>query len=51
MLQYLQDSKQKAAQMIRAEVQKERQITARKMRHYYLSCLQDLLEEGGQSTG
>ncbi|KAM9376046.1 centrosomal protein of 152 kDa [Pholidichthys leucotaenia] len=51
MLHYLQDSRERAAEMIRREVQKERQDTARKMRHYYLTCLQELLEDGGKATG
>ncbi|XP_029953130.1 centrosomal protein of 152 kDa isoform X2 [Salarias fasciatus] len=51
MLRYLQESRERAADMIRKEVQRERQDTARKMRHYYLSCLQELLEDGGKSTG
>ncbi|KAM4618221.1 centrosomal protein of 152 kDa [Polymixia lowei] len=51
MLRYLQESKERAAEMIRVEVQRERQDTARKMRRYYLTCLQDLLEDGGQTTG
>ncbi|XP_066526078.1 centrosomal protein of 152 kDa [Hoplias malabaricus] len=51
MLHYLQESKERAAEMIRAEVLRERQDTARRMRRYYLTCLQELLEEGGQKTG
>ncbi|XP_030587523.1 centrosomal protein of 152 kDa isoform X2 [Archocentrus centrarchus] len=51
MLRYLQESRERAAEMIRREVQRERQDTARKMRHYYLTCLQELLEDGGQSAG
>lgn len=50
-MRYLQESRERAAAMIRAEVQRERQDTARKMRHYYLSCLQELLEDGGRGTG
>ncbi|KAF3854995.1 hypothetical protein F7725_023050 [Dissostichus mawsoni] len=37
--------------MIRVEVQRERQDTARKMQRYYLTCLQELLEDGGKNTG
>lgn len=48
---YLQESRERAAEAIHAEVQRERRDTARKMRHYYLSCLQELLEDGGKSTG
>ncbi|XP_075998728.1 centrosomal protein of 152 kDa isoform X2 [Genypterus blacodes] len=51
MLRYLQESREQAAEMIRVEVLKERQDTARKMRRYYLTCLQDLLEDGGKATG
>ncbi|CAG05544.1 unnamed protein product, partial [Tetraodon nigroviridis] len=48
---YLQESRERAAEMIRLEVQRERRDTARKMRYYYLSCLQELLQDGGQTTG
>ncbi|KAM9570439.1 centrosomal protein of 152 kDa-like [Salvelinus alpinus] len=51
MLRYLQQSKERAAEVIRVEVMRERQDTARKMRRYYLTCLQELLEDGGQATG
>ncbi|XP_055011387.1 centrosomal protein of 152 kDa isoform X2 [Boleophthalmus pectinirostris] len=51
MMLYLQESRERAAEMIRVEVQRERQDTARKMRHYYLTCLHELLEDGGQTTG
>ncbi|XP_044212391.1 centrosomal protein of 152 kDa [Thunnus albacares] len=51
MLRYLQESRERAAEMIRVEVQRERQDTARKMRRYYLTCLQELLEDGGKTTG
>ncbi|XP_029009041.1 centrosomal protein of 152 kDa isoform X2 [Betta splendens] len=51
MLRYLQESRERAAEMIRVEVQRERQDTARKMRRYYLSCLQELLQDGGKTTG
>ncbi|GAA6221499.1 centrosomal protein of 152 kDa [Lates japonicus] len=51
MLRYLQESRERAAEMIRMEVQRERQDTARKMRRYYLTCLQELLEDGGKTTG
>ncbi|XP_053498224.1 centrosomal protein of 152 kDa isoform X2 [Ictalurus furcatus] len=51
MLRYLQESKERAAELIRAEVLRERQDTARRMRRYYLTCLQELLEEGGQTNG
>ncbi|XP_019712635.1 centrosomal protein of 152 kDa isoform X2 [Hippocampus comes] len=51
MLRYLQESRERAGEMIRTEVQRERQDTARKMRRYYLTCLQELLEDGGKTTG
>ncbi|XP_033823422.1 centrosomal protein of 152 kDa [Periophthalmus magnuspinnatus] len=51
MMRYLQESRERAAEMIRVEVQRERQDTARKMRHYYLTCLHELLEDGGKTTG
>lgn len=51
MLRYLQESRERAAEMLRAEVQRERQDTARKMRRYYLTCLQELLEDGGKTAG
>ncbi|XP_043980958.1 centrosomal protein of 152 kDa isoform X1 [Gambusia affinis] len=50
-LRYLQESRERAADMIRSEVQRERQDTARKMRRYYLTCLQELLEDGGKAAG
>ncbi|XP_073687907.1 centrosomal protein of 152 kDa [Garra rufa] len=51
MLRYLQESKERAAELIKTEVLRERQDTARRMRRYYLTCLQELLEDGGQTTG
>lgn len=51
MLRYLQESKERAAAMIRQEVLRERRDTARKMRRYYLSCLQELLQDAGTSQG
>uniref|UniRef100_A0A8C9X0V9 Centrosomal protein 152 n=1 Tax=Sander lucioperca TaxID=283035 RepID=A0A8C9X0V9_SANLU len=51
MLCYLKESRERAAEMICMEVQRERQDTARKMRHYYLTCLQELLEDGGKTSG
>ncbi|XP_034390601.1 centrosomal protein of 152 kDa isoform X2 [Cyclopterus lumpus] len=51
MLRYLQESRERAAEMIRMEVQRERQDTTRKMRRYYLTCLQELLEDGGKTIG
>ncbi|XDV52723.1 hypothetical protein PO909_021400 [Leuciscus waleckii] len=51
MLRYLQESKERAAELIRTEVLRERQDTARRMRRYYLTCLQELLDDGGQAAG
>ncbi|XP_016307960.1 centrosomal protein of 152 kDa [Sinocyclocheilus anshuiensis] len=51
MLRYLQESKERAAELIRTEVLRERQDTARRMRRCYLTCLQELLEDGGQAAG
>ncbi|XP_043532998.1 centrosomal protein of 152 kDa [Chiloscyllium plagiosum] len=51
MMHYIQESKKRAAEMIRAEVLKERQQTARKMRKYYLTCLHQLLVDGGKNDG
>ncbi|XP_048418781.1 centrosomal protein of 152 kDa [Stegostoma tigrinum] len=51
MMRYIQESKKRAAEMIRAEVLKERQQTARKMRKYYLTCLHQLLVDGGNNDG
>ncbi|XP_043084683.1 centrosomal protein of 152 kDa [Puntigrus tetrazona] len=51
MLRYLQESKDRAAELIRTEVLRERQDTARRVRRYYLTCLQELLEDGGQAAG
>ncbi|KAJ8249364.1 hypothetical protein GJAV_G00233980 [Gymnothorax javanicus] len=51
MLRYLRESKERAAEMIRQEVLRERRDTARKMRRYYLSCLQELLQDAGASQG
>lgn len=48
---YLQESRERAAEMINAEVQRERRDTAKKMRCYYLTCLQELLEDGGKTAG
>ncbi|XP_069046597.1 centrosomal protein of 152 kDa isoform X2 [Lepisosteus oculatus] len=51
MLRYIQESKERAAELIRTEVLRERQDTARRMRKYYLSCLQELLEDGRRKEG
>lgn len=51
MLRYIQESKERAAEMVRAEVLRERQETARKMRKYYLSCLQQILQDNGKEEG
>ncbi|XP_040425700.1 centrosomal protein of 152 kDa isoform X4 [Cygnus olor] len=51
MLNYIRGSKERAAAMIRVEVLRERQETARKMRKYYLTCLQQLLTDNGNYEG
>ncbi|XP_039346634.1 centrosomal protein of 152 kDa isoform X2 [Mauremys reevesii] len=51
MLRYIHESKERAAEMIKAEVLRERQETARKMRKYYLICLQQLLNDDGKHEG
>ncbi|XP_038669375.1 centrosomal protein of 152 kDa isoform X1 [Scyliorhinus canicula] len=51
MMRYIQESKERAAEMIRTEVLRERQQTARKMRKYYLTCLHQLLADSGKNDG
>ncbi|KAM9646384.1 centrosomal protein of 152 kDa [Trichechus inunguis] len=51
MLRYIQESKERAAEMVKAEVFRERQETARKMRKYYLVCLQQILQDNGKQEG
>ncbi|XP_069722793.1 centrosomal protein of 152 kDa [Phaenicophaeus curvirostris] len=51
MLCYIRESKERAAEMIKSEVLRERQETARKMRKYYLTCLQQLLTDNGTYEG
>ncbi|XP_073424558.1 centrosomal protein of 152 kDa [Dendrobates tinctorius] len=51
MLRYIHDSKGRAAEMLKSEVLRERQETARKMRKYYLTCLQQLLKDDGKNMG
>ncbi|KAM5171085.1 centrosomal protein of 152 kDa [Mantella aurantiaca] len=51
MLRYIHESKGRAAEMLKSEVLKERQETARKMRKYYLTCLQQLLKDDGRNEG
>lgn len=51
MLRYIQESKERATEMVKAEVLRERQDTARKMHKYYLSCLQQILEDNGKEEG
>ncbi|NXY47329.1 CE152 protein, partial [Ceuthmochares aereus] len=51
MLCYIRESKERAAEMIKAEVLRERQETARKMRKYYLTCLQQLLTDNEKYEG
>ncbi|KAM4035832.1 centrosomal protein of 152 kDa [Anomaloglossus baeobatrachus] len=51
MIRYIHDSKGRAAEMLKNEVLRERQETARKMRKYYLTCLQQLLNDDGKNEG
>uniref|UniRef100_A0A8C9ABT0 Centrosomal protein 152 n=1 Tax=Prolemur simus TaxID=1328070 RepID=A0A8C9ABT0_PROSS len=51
MLRYIQESKERAAEMVKAEVLRERQETARKMRKFYLICLQQILQDNGKEEG
>ncbi|XP_009706248.1 PREDICTED: centrosomal protein of 152 kDa [Cariama cristata] len=51
MLCYIRESKERAAEMIKVEVLRERQETARIMRKYYLTCLQQLLTDNGKHEG
>ncbi|XP_007644934.1 centrosomal protein of 152 kDa isoform X3 [Cricetulus griseus] len=51
MLRYIHESKERAAEMVKAEVLRERQETARKMRKYYLTCLQQILQDNGKEEG
>ena len=48
MLRYIHESKERAAEVVKAEVLRERQETARKMRKYYLICLQQILQDDGK---
>ncbi|XP_036129842.1 centrosomal protein of 152 kDa isoform X5 [Molossus molossus] len=48
MLRYIRESKERAAEMVKAEVLRERQETTRKMRTYYLTCLQQILQDNGK---
>ncbi|XP_062484899.1 centrosomal protein of 152 kDa isoform X4 [Pezoporus occidentalis] len=51
MLCYIRESKERAAEMIKVEVLRERQETARKMHKCYLTCLQELLADNGKHEG
>ncbi|XP_054421431.1 centrosomal protein of 152 kDa [Pteronotus mesoamericanus] len=51
MLRYIRESKERAAEMVKAEVLRERQETTRKMRKYYLTCLQQILQDNGKQEG
>ncbi|XP_075064077.1 centrosomal protein of 152 kDa isoform X2 [Mixophyes fleayi] len=51
MFHYIHESKGRAAEMLKSEVLRERQETARKMRKYYLTCLQQLLKDDGKNEG
>ncbi|OXB63251.1 hypothetical protein ASZ78_011200 [Callipepla squamata] len=48
---YIRESRERAAAVIKAEVIRERQEMARKMRNYYLTCLQQLLTDNGKHEG
>ncbi|XP_056138433.1 centrosomal protein of 152 kDa [Lampris incognitus] len=50
MLRYLQESRERAGEMICDEMQRERRDTARKLRRYYLTCLRELQEDGVDTT-
>ncbi|KAM9223831.1 LOW QUALITY PROTEIN: centrosomal protein of 152 kDa [Leptosomus discolor] len=51
MLCYIRESKERAAEMIKAEVLRERQEMSQKMRKCYLTCLQQLLTDNGKHEG
>ncbi|XP_057252865.1 centrosomal protein of 152 kDa isoform X4 [Pezoporus wallicus] len=51
MLCYIRESKERAAEMIKGEVLRERQEMARKMHKCYLTCLQELLADNGKHEG
>nr|XP_045013317.1 centrosomal protein of 152 kDa isoform X2 [Jaculus jaculus] len=51
MLRYIQESKERAAEIIKAEVLRERQETARRMRKYYMICLRQILQDNGKDEG
>uniref|UniRef100_A0A8B9G1L3 Centrosomal protein 152 n=1 Tax=Amazona collaria TaxID=241587 RepID=A0A8B9G1L3_9PSIT len=51
MLCYIRESKERAAEIIKVEILRERQETARKMHKYYLTCLQELLTDHGKHEG
>ncbi|XP_074090835.1 centrosomal protein of 152 kDa isoform X3 [Macrotis lagotis] len=51
MIRYIQGSKERAAELLKAELLKERQETVRRMRKYYLVCLHQLLQDDGRQEG
>uniref|UniRef100_A0A7N4V4X7 Centrosomal protein 152 n=1 Tax=Sarcophilus harrisii TaxID=9305 RepID=A0A7N4V4X7_SARHA len=51
MIRYIQGSKERAAELLKAELFKERQETAQRMRKYYLVCLHQLLQDDGKQEG
>ncbi|XP_063053871.1 centrosomal protein of 152 kDa [Engraulis encrasicolus] len=51
MAAYVQESGARAAALVREQVQREREETTRRMRSYYLTCLQELLSDRTNSTG
>ncbi|KAL2093378.1 hypothetical protein ACEWY4_010690 [Coilia grayii] len=48
---YVQESGARAAALVREEVRREREETTRRMRSYYLTCLQELLSDRASSSG
>ncbi|XP_074150545.1 centrosomal protein of 152 kDa isoform X8 [Sminthopsis crassicaudata] len=51
MIRYIQGSKERAAELLKAELFKERQETAKRMQKYYLICLHQLLQDDGKQEG
>uniref|UniRef100_F7G564 Centrosomal protein 152 n=1 Tax=Monodelphis domestica TaxID=13616 RepID=F7G564_MONDO len=51
MIRYIQASKERAAELLKAEIFKERQETAQRMQKYYLVCLHQLLQDDGKEEG
>ena len=47
-LRHVNDSNTRAAETVREQIIKERQTTARRLRRYYMKCLNHLLDAEGQ---